>query len=113
MNGRVHKISLGWMLWALGAVLCSHGAIAHDAPSPDVPAGWWADVQHDIAATEYHVTWQEETGLPEVDAAWHAPNRAQDLRTYFTPEGPRVVRRTETEPSWLWGLELIGMRNAE
>ncbi|MBN1517268.1 FG-GAP repeat protein, partial [Candidatus Sumerlaeota bacterium] len=40
-------------------------------------------------------------------ALFSAPNRAHNLRTYFTEEGPRVVRRTETEPSWEWGLELM------
>jgi len=70
-------------------------------------------VQQDIAASEYHVTWQEDTCLLDVDAAYQAPNRAHDLRTYFTPEGPRVVRRTEAEPTWTWGLELVGMHNED
>ena len=85
----------------------SLAAAAEQNPPPDVPAHWWGAVQKDIALSEYHVTWQEKTILQDVSAAYQAPNRAQDLRTYFTPEGPRVVRRTETEPAWVWGLELL------
>ena len=65
-------------------------------------------MQKNIAASEYHVTWQEQTVLPDIEAAWQAPNRAHNLRTYFTPNGFRMVPRTEAKPSWIWGLELIG-----
>jgi len=75
----------------------------------DVPGDWWSNVQKDIAQKEYQITWQERTCLPQIEGAWQAPNRAHDLRTYFTPQGPRVVRRrTEGEPLWVWGLELTG-----
>ncbi|RMG44335.1 MAG: hypothetical protein D6718_10260 [Acidobacteria bacterium] len=43
-----------------------------------------------------------------MSAAWHAPNRAHGFRTYFTEVGPRVISRTETEPTWQWGLALVG-----
>jgi len=73
----------------------------------DVPADWWSRAQEDIAQREYCVTWQERPCLEGVEASWQAPNRAHGLRTYFTEHGPRVVPRTEREPSWVWGLELI------
>ncbi|HNT35130.1 MAG TPA: hypothetical protein PKH07_09050, partial [bacterium] len=44
---------------------------------------------------------------------YQAPNRKQNLRTYFTDSGIRVVRRTETNPSWEWGLELVGCTKDE
>jgi hypothetical protein len=76
----------------------------------DVSTDWWAAVQEDIRQSEYHVTWQEHTYLANVDAAYQAPNRAHNLRTYFTPEGLRVIPRVfEGEiPPWEWGLTLAG-----
>ncbi|MCX5770679.1 MAG: hypothetical protein NTZ09_10465, partial [Candidatus Hydrogenedentes bacterium] len=79
------------------------------APPAGVSADWWGQVQKDIAAGEYSVTWQDETVLPEVAGAYQAPNRAHDLRTYFTEAGPRVVRRTSETPEWVWGLELLAI----
>ncbi|MFC1706026.1 hypothetical protein ACFL59_04280 [Planctomycetota bacterium] len=77
-----------------------------------LPAGvdgdWWQRIRKDLAGREYHVTWQEETIPAGLGPCWHAPNRAQDLRTYFSERGPRVVRHTSGTPEWLWGLELTG-----
>ena len=78
--------------------------------SAALPAGvasdWWGQVQKNIRAREYNLRWQERTLQPDLKAAWQAPNRAQNLRTYFTPEGVRVIPRTEATPSWEWGLVL-------
>jgi len=52
------------------------------------------DIERVIRESEYHVTWQDQTVLPDLEAAWHAPNRAQNLRFYFTDDGLRVVDRT-------------------
>jgi hypothetical protein len=77
-----------------------------------LPAGagqdWWGKVQQDLKQREYHITWQEKTCIEGLAAAYQAPNRRQDLRTYFTPEGIHVVRRTETTPSWQWGSQVSG-----
>jgi len=57
-----------------------------------------------IQAREYELSWQADRG------AWQAPNRAQNLRTYFTDAGIRVVPRLEQDPeqpSWEWGLSLV------
>jgi len=63
-----------------------------------------------IRSPEYYVTWQEQTYLAELAAAYQAPNRSQNLRTYFTPEGPLVIPRTWAEetdaPPWRWGMRL-------
>jgi hypothetical protein len=79
--------------------------------SASLPTGvtgdWWSAAQQGIATAEYHATWQrlpEDTG----DGAYQAPNRAQGFRTHFTDRGIRVVPRTEEQPSWQWGLELVG-----
>jgi len=79
-----------------------------EAPA-GVAAEWWTQVQQRITRQEYHITWQERTALPEEGGAWQAPNRAHNLRIYFTSQGVRMVPRTETNPSWTLGLELAGM----
>jgi FG-GAP repeat/FG-GAP-like repeat len=79
----------------------------------EIPNDWHSRVQNDIAEREYHLTWQEQSKLQGVNAAWQAPNRAHDLRTYFTGNGPRMVRRTESEPTWIWGLELLNQPAVE
>ena len=88
--------------------LGEHSAEAVTRPE-DIPADWWAIVQEDIRRSEYHLRWQDETHLPGVPAAYQAPNRAHNLRTYFTTEGPVLIPRVwagvETPP-WRWGLRL-------
>ncbi len=80
------------------------------APAGDVPADWWSAVQEDIRRSEYNVTWQEGGALAGVSAGYQAPNRAQNLRTWFTPEGIRVTPRVfeGAAPPWEWGLALAG-----
>jgi len=78
---------------------------ANAAQSADVPADWWAQVQEDISRSEYHVTWQKRTSLANLPEAYQAPNRAHNLRTYFTDDGIRVIPRTG-EAAWEWGLKL-------
>jgi hypothetical protein len=75
----------------------------------DVPADWWATVHEGIRRSEYYLTWQDETYLPGVPAAYQAPNHAHNLRTYFTTEGPVLIPHVWTEaeaPPWRWGLRL-------
>ncbi len=78
----------------------------------ELPAGlsaaWWTTVQENIRRSEYQVTWQDETCFPDIKAAYQAPNRAHNLRTYFTPQGIRVAPRTSTNPERAWGLSLQG-----
>jgi len=75
-------------------------------PPADVPDDWLSAAQKNIEKSEYHVTWQEKTCLPELAGALQAPNRAHNLRTYFTKKGIRVVPRTSAKPEWEWGLRL-------
>ncbi|MEE9617942.1 MAG: integrin alpha, partial [Anaerolineae bacterium] len=103
-------------------------------------------MQEDIRQSEYHVTWQDQTYLAALPApsaglttgAYQAPNRAHNLRTYFTPEGIRVIPRVTADGDqrsvdgvegnaerlttnhsapptipWEWGLTLIGYGYAE
>lgn len=74
----------------------------------DCSTSWWATVQKNIRQSEYHITWQKKTCLKEINAAWQAPNRAQNLRTYFTPAGIRVIFRDSKKVDWQWGVEVSG-----
>ncbi|MDF1556107.1 MAG: FG-GAP-like repeat-containing protein, partial [Deferrisomatales bacterium] len=117
----MRQSAAGIVLWmALLGALSSLGLVDGAAKSalagtPEVlealapvggSAGWWASVSAEIRSSEYQVRWQETASLEGVGASWQAPNRAQDLRAHFTPEGIRVVRRTHREPAWHWGLSV-------
>jgi len=82
--------------------------MAGPASAEDIPDDWWAQVQEDIRQSEYHITWQEHSALPDLAAAYQAPNRAQNLRFYFTEDGIRVIPRTG-DVAWELGL---GVRDA-
>ena len=63
------------------------------AAAPQVPDNWLAAIQAEIERAEYEITWQEQTYLPDLPAAYQAPNRAENLRTYFSPAGPIIIPR--------------------
>ena len=86
-------------------VITDTQAITPGGTSPD----WWPAVMTDIQQSEYDITWQDHTYLADVPATYQAPNRAQNLRAYFTPEGVRVIPRTEVTPTWELDLSLIGV----
>jgi hypothetical protein len=101
------------------APLENHPAQTGLSTGSNVPAegaDWWATVQEDIRQSEYHVTWQEQTYLADVAAAYQAPNRAQNLRTYFTAQGLVVIPRAWPEggetPPWRWELKLAAWGRA-
>jgi len=82
--------------------------VMNAAPRDVLSSAWEIDVQENLAAREYWIAWQDRTQPGNVPAAWHAPNRAQGFRTYFTPEGIRVIPRTGDSPDWEWSLSLSG-----
>jgi len=103
---------------ASGAARTGAQADAHtDAPSEALPAGassdWWSEAQQRIARSEYEMTWQERPLVAELAPSWHAPNRAQGFRTYFTDDGPRVIPRSDDSPAWQWGLRFSGIERGE
>jgi len=95
--------------------LRGEGAADMEATPTELPEGistdWWTAVQEDIRESEYDVTWQEETRLPDINAAYQAPNRVHNLRTYFTPDNIRITPRTSTD--WVFGLSLVGYGSAD
>jgi hypothetical protein len=71
---------------------------------------WWTSIKEHIQQSEYNVTWQLQSDLPDVSAAYQAPNRTQNLRAYFRPHGLRLIPRIQDdeEQSWELGLALSG-----
>lgn len=61
-----------------------------DAVAAGADAGWWAQVQADIAASEYQPSLQRVGA----DQVWQASNRAQGFRTTFGAEGVTLLPRS-------------------
>ncbi|MBP7149748.1 MAG: FG-GAP repeat protein, partial [Acidobacteria bacterium] len=91
-------------MFAIAIVIVGACAALAAGPPDAVDPGWWSRVQADIGRSEYEISWQNTTALPDLPGAWQAPNREQGFRTYFTPRGIRVVPRAATDPAWEWAL---------
>jgi hypothetical protein len=70
---------------------------------------WWTTVQKNIKEQEYRITYQDASYLPDIKGTYQAPNRNQNLRTYFTSKGIKVVSRTESVPTWHADFTLSGL----
>jgi len=92
------------LFFSLSIIAFVLGTVAGDEPD----GAWLSEVERRIARAEYEITWQTATVLDDLAASWHAPNRAQGFRTYFTEAGVRVVPRTSERPSWEWSLSVAG-----
>jgi hypothetical protein len=92
-------------IWVLALLVVAGAGLAlwgsRPNTSADVPAGataeWWSKVTAGISAQEYEVS--------PSDLGPQAPNRRQDLRTYFRDEGIEVVPRVEGSSAWTWGWQ--------
>ena len=78
----------------------------------NLPAGfstnWWAAAQQQIRGSEYQITFQDATYLSRLGGAYQAPNRAHNIRTYFTPSGVSIIPRTDVLPRWELSMVLTG-----
>ncbi|MBI4880320.1 MAG: FG-GAP repeat protein, partial [Planctomycetes bacterium] len=100
---RPRSSPLGAALLALAVLPAQAGARqTTDAP----PAGWVSAAFREIQRSEYEVTRQADAGRSGAAGTFQAPNRAQGLRTYFAPEGIRVVPRLADPTSWEWRASL-------
>jgi hypothetical protein len=107
------------LLLVLLVALVQRPTLAQDAqpdPTAGIPEDWWSQVRQQIIASEYYVTWQDWTYLPDLPAAYQAPNRAHNLRTYFIPQGPIVIPRVWPEEAtaapWRWQGSLVAWGRA-
>ena len=69
---------------------------------------WWETVQKNIRSSEYQASKRKAASLSSISEAWQAPNRANGFRTYFIPEGIRVIPRDSETSSWTWGMNFTG-----
>jgi len=124
MRLKVMKMKKGIVLFGLVFILVCIPVSVYSWEQPKAPkwghnieklkqSGWWNHVQKDIREREYHVTYQEKGVIPGITPAYQAPNRAQNLRTYFRPQGIVVIPRTEETPSWKLELSLVGYGRGE
>jgi hypothetical protein len=95
-----------------GARQISHAAQQGGTSAASAPAlpdgageGWLARARRELAEREYWAS-QSRRGL-------QAPNRAQNLRTYFEPSGIRVHDRTAAGSPELLSLELAAIGRGE
>ena len=82
MHRRPHHFFL-----SLSILVFVVGTVAGDEPD----GAWLSEVEQRIAQAEYEITWQTAPVLEDLAASWHAPNRSQGFRTYFTEAGIRVT----------------------
>jgi hypothetical protein len=91
------------LLLALGVLmLATTGPQAGDPPKTG--GNWQAEIQKRIATEEYRITRQKDR--------FHAANRANNLRTYFTKDGAQIQRRTDPEPRWKLTMRLKAVGRA-
>ncbi len=101
----VMKIRRFFKIPTLPLLILANVVHAGDQNPPNVPAGtssdWLSQVAKNLQAREYHITWKEKTSVADLQAAYQAPNRAHNIRTYFTSDGIRLIPRvsqTATDP---------------
>jgi hypothetical protein len=80
---------------ALVAWSCVVPGVGPDRAEAPEPPDWLAEAERSISAREYEAT--------DVGRGLQAPNREHGLRTYFEPEGARVVDREDA-------TEIAGLR---
>ncbi|HZI93105.1 MAG TPA: integrin alpha, partial [Patescibacteria group bacterium] len=74
-----------------------------DGARPD----WLAKSSESLRQSEYDITLQPRSVLPNHPGGLQAANRMQDLRAYFLADGVDIVRRTEASPAWWLHLSLL------
>lgn len=68
-----------------------------------------SDIEEQIRHAEYQISWTDTTVLPNLASAYQAPNRAHNLRSYFTTDGIYLVPRDEDSPSWQVKMQLLSV----
>lgn len=99
----IRRWALGWAVLGGGFVSGARGGGADDLA---------AAIQAALGDESTRAVWQVGTPFEGVEGAWQAPNREQGLRTYFLPEGPRLVPRGD-ERAWSFGLRLASIARGD
>ena len=90
-------VALFWAVGLLGSGWILTAWIANAAPPtpvlPSTSSSWQAQIERDLRRAEYRITWQEPPSSNDLPAAYQAPNRASNIRTYFTESGLSIIPR--------------------
>ena len=110
------RIALGMVIFSLFAAvpgLAAKSPTGTTTAPADVPQNWLSQVQKDIAAREYYASRAVHKD-PARDNILQAPNRRQNLRTWFTENGILVQRRVAAGQDWTFKLrpEKVGVAGA-
>jgi len=80
--------------------------ISHQSGEKPEASDWLQKAMGNIRDLEYEASWQNTCAIPGEGPGYHMVNRKQDLRLYFYPDEIKVIRRTESSPSWILGFSL-------
>ncbi len=91
----------------LALLLCSTTlTYAQQRQQPDLPQGisasWWQTVQKNLRESEYHISKRH-------DGTYTSPNRAQNLRFVYEPNGFLATRRDSLSHLWHARLTFAGL----
>jgi hypothetical protein len=106
---RSRPLALLVPLLSLASVATGHARAEGPEPGPTRSA-WLALAARAIDASEYRIAWQADASLADGRGAWHAVNRAQNLRTLFVAEGMRSTPRVAVggrASAWSFGLTTV------
>ncbi len=100
---------LALLLWGAAQVAAQSSSASTNAQVrqnlPDLPQGvsasWWQQVQANLRQREYHISKSH-------DGRYIAPNRAQNLRFVYEPNGFSATRRDSLAHLWQARLTFIG-----
>jgi len=67
---------------------------------------WSRSIQDNIRKSEYNITRQDRCVIDGEPGGLQAPNRAQNLRTYFRKDGVQITGRESAHPEWNLKLRL-------
>ncbi len=96
------SLAIGWLASPNCDRTCKRTAENNSSASTQASPSnerWLANIQRDIAASEYHIRYQESA------KAYQSPNRAQNLRVTYLDDGFSLTSRT-SENSWKTTLRL-------
>jgi hypothetical protein len=82
------------------------------SPTENISTDGAMQIPEDVNLSEYTISRQTGTTLPDVPTAYYAVNRAQNLQVYFMEDGIRVIPHSG-DVTWELGIQLTGRGGAE
>jgi len=70
---------------------------------------WFGKALEKLRLSEYNISILENKNRLGTNIVYQAPNRMQNLRTFFSEDGVRVIQRTKSLSSWELSLSLRGI----